>query len=120
MTLWNCRNESTLHCPIFSRAHLLVVETRPAVLQCFFKDSRSSILRHEFRDISQGFIEKIDNSLSLINFIYVNQCCSCLNVQNYLIDRLLELAVNILLFIFQVSILEIGKSGHIKGETDFD
>ena len=44
--------------------------TRPAVLQCFFKDSRSSILRHEFRDISPGFIERIDNSLSLINLIY--------------------------------------------------
>ena len=64
---WNCRNESTLHCPIFSRAHLLVVETRPAVLQCFFKDSRSSILRHEVWDISSGFIESIGNSLSLIN-----------------------------------------------------
>ena len=31
----------------------------------------------------------------------------------------MELAVNILLFIFQVSLLEIGKSGHIKrgGQT---
>ena len=47
----------------------IVVETRPAVLQCFFKDSRSSILRHEFRDISPGFIETIGNFLSLINLM---------------------------------------------------